>query len=413
MPSIWRYFFPKPTLRETLPRLPKAFASDTTPHGDPPPELEPELRLMVMAGAARTKHDAYRLRLAHPDKTYRDIIKVEKAKQRRARRKTRTQRFWERVRRVVVGLILLGVLWPVAAAEAQAPVGRVRVRGQWVNVRAAPSTDAKVLGRLNRGKVVNHYGLSDDGQWYKLQCPKSECWITAQANLVELVGGQTVAAAVAPSGVDVVLADYALDPAVPVPGEPYRILITLANNGKTDAGIFSIGTVLPSGQFVWANVAQIAAGGRGSLAILSPGDQTTGRKTVQLSIDLEGQLAESNTAKLNNIVPLTYFVDAPYIAQSRLRIEPHTNADLHGGSPDFAWDGRTLTVVGSGQVAALKVNMTDIHRDMLTGELVAGSAVSGLKAGDLVGFVLSEGYRGWLRVASVDGALEVDFYVYG
>jgi hypothetical protein len=413
MPSIWRYFFPKPTLRETLPRLPKAYASDKSAWGDPPPEMESELRLMVMAGAARTKHDAYRLRLAHPDKGYREIIKLEKAKQRRIRRKTRTQRFWERVRRVIGCLILLALLSPVVVADAQAAAGRVRVRGQWVNVRAAPSTDAAILGRLNRGKVVNHYGLSDDGQWYKLQCPKSECWVTAQPNLVEPLGGQTVAAAAVPAGVDVRLADYAIDPATPAPGQPFRILITLANTGKTDAGVFSIGTALPSGQFVWASVAQIAAGGRGTLAIQNPGEGDTGRKTITLSIDLDGQLAETKAARLNNLAEITYFIDAPYIAQSRLRIDPHTNADLHGGLPDFAWDGRSLTVVGAGRLAVLNVNMTDIHRDWLDDKTLTAQSVDGLKQGDLVGFWLSEGYRGWFRVVSASGPLEVDFYIYG
>lgn len=94
---IFRYFFPKRRVRQRLPLPPLHYSSAHSPWGDPPPELDADIRRLMWQGLAATRQDGYRLLRKHQGKTLREIIRLE----RRSRYvHPRLQRAWRRFKRI-------------------------------------------------------------------------------------------------------------------------------------------------------------------------------------------------------------------------------------------------------------------------------------------------------------------------
>ncbi len=74
--------------------------------------------------------------------------------------------FW----RVVVMLVLVPVL-----LGAQQPVERMRVKGDGVNLRVAPSIDSSIVRSLPKGSLANV--IAREGVWAKVQTPSATGWV--------------------------------------------------------------------------------------------------------------------------------------------------------------------------------------------------------------------------------------------
>jgi hypothetical protein len=111
---------------------------------------------------------------------------------------------------------------------------------------------------------------------------------------------------------------------------------------------------------------------------------------------------------------VTYRIDRPYLAQSSIRLEPFTNIDLHGGTPDLALDLAGLSALNGAQLALLTdLALPDVHYDLLAQVKGAAVATDKLLPGALIGLRTAEGRRGLLRVAAYDGrVLEVQYFIY-
>ncbi|MCC6975534.1 MAG: hypothetical protein IT322_16125 [Anaerolineae bacterium] len=94
---IFRYFFPKRRVRQRLPLSPLHYSSAHSPWGDPPPELEADIRRLMWQGLAATRQDGYRLLKKHPGKTLREIIRLERRRRYAMPRLRRAWRRWKKV----------------------------------------------------------------------------------------------------------------------------------------------------------------------------------------------------------------------------------------------------------------------------------------------------------------------------
>jgi uncharacterized protein YraI len=71
-----------------------------------------------------------------------------------------------------------------------------------LNVRTGPGTNYPVVGAFGAGQTATIVGKSQDGSWWKIQCPAgtgSECWASAQPQYATAVNVEGVLVAAAPS----------------------------------------------------------------------------------------------------------------------------------------------------------------------------------------------------------------------
>lgn len=70
-----------------------------------------------------------------------------------------------------------------------------------LNVRTGPGTNYPVVGAFSAGQVATIVGKSQDGNWWKVQCPAgvgNECWASARPQYTSSVGAEGVQVAAAP-----------------------------------------------------------------------------------------------------------------------------------------------------------------------------------------------------------------------
>lgn len=318
---------------------------------------------------------------------------------------------------IIVALVAALALPGVASAQ---DMPLAEVMAIQLNVRAGPSAEADVLGQLARGGRLYLSGVSADGGWYFFRFWDADAWVAAP--FVRIVEGEASTLPVVrlePSapimplalGPVVRVAATVLDPAIPRPGQPFRVALTLKNEGDTDAGVFSVASVLNSGFFAFATVQRLGAGASGTVTLAIPGEESTGHFDSTLIVDVERQLV---MPEQDRIATLAYSIDQPYIAQSETRIEPFVNVDLHGGQADLAFNESQLVALGGAHVQLLAdVAISDLHFDMLKD--VSGDAIpsGALQPGAIIGLHTAEGRRGWLRIVERTGdALRLQYAVY-
>lgn len=70
-----------------------------------------------------------------------------------------------------------------------------------LNVRTGPGTNYPVVGAFNAGQTATIIGKSQDGNWWKIQCPVgagNECWAAARSEYSSSTGAEGVLVAAAP-----------------------------------------------------------------------------------------------------------------------------------------------------------------------------------------------------------------------
>jgi hypothetical protein len=324
------------------------------------------------------------------------------------------------MRRFIVVILICVLALPTGGLFAQGQRPLATVRALAVNVRSGPGAQYPAIGQLKQGARFWVTAVTPDFGWLFFSYWGKDAYVTAQPGLVTVdvdlaqLPGATVADSVPPAstGAAIALSDYVVSPVVPAPGEPFEISLTLKNTGSTDAGLFSVAASFsPSNTFAWATVGKLGAGESGTVVLRDTGEQATGRFTIQVALDVENRLGD---VVKDSLPEVTYRIDRPYIAQSSIKLEPFTNVDLHGGTPDLALDLAGLSALNGAQLVLLTdLALPDVHYDLLAQVKGAAVAADKLLPGALIGLKTAEGRRGLLRVAAYDGrVLEVQYFIY-
>ena len=405
-----RYFFPKRPIRERLPLPTKRLARQDEAAQDVQAELRNACRLLVAAGVARSLADAQRLLGKYPSLTYRQIIRRE----RRKRRNQRLRTFLRRLKKFLIGAVLIAALIMPSAARAQddSPIGTARVIAQALNVRSEPSAASAKLGTLRRGKTVKVYEVletPDNGTWLRLQCRAQPCWINGSPKYVQLRLAEPTAIAnrVVQPLPDVTLSSWTINPAVPRPEQPFTVTLIIANRGKADAAPFAIGANAAE-QFAMAYVNGLGAESQGTVVMQFVAPANTGAHEVNIALDIESAIEERD--KRDNLIRIVYRVDAP-LRNGALKVTPYANVDLDGDSlADLSWNGVTLDAINDAQIQAFDGKLTDIHADFLDG--VNGSFFEPSE-GAIALVRTASGDAAWIRIAKLVPLLELQYGVYG
>ena len=405
-----RYFFPKRPIRERLPLPTKRLARRDEAAQDVQADIRNACRLLVAAGVARSLTDAQRLLGKYPSLTYRQIIRRE----RRRRRNQRLRTFLRRLKKFLIGAVLIAALIMPSAARAQddSPIGTARVIAQALNVRSEPSAASAKLGVLRRGATVKVYETTqadDGGTWLRLQCRAQPCWINGSPKYVQLRLAEPTAIAnrVVQPLPDVTLSSWTINPAVPRPEQPFTVTLIIANRGKADAAPFAIGANAAE-QFAMAYVNGLGAESQGTVVMQFVAPANTGAHEVNIALDIESAIEERD--KRDNLVRIAYRVDAP-LRNGALKVTPYANVDLDGDSlADLSWNGVTLDAINGAQIQAFDGKLTDIHADFLDG--VNGSFFEPSE-GAIALVRTASGDAAWIRIAKLVPLLELQYGVYG
>jgi len=210
---------------------------------------------------------------------------------------------------------------------------------------------------------------------------------------------------------DIRLKGYTVDPPTPRPGQPFAILASLENRGKSDAGLFRVAATFPSGFFALVPVAHLASGEAGMVRITAPGELATGKHTMQVVIDVDRQIPQP---KADRMPEVSFWVDRAYVAQSSIRLPAFSNVDLFGGKADLAFDGQSLQPMPGGSLTPLAstLKLGDLHYDLVANALAA-ELPARLKADQLFAVRTVEGYAGIVRINRwSDGDLLIDYFIY-
>jgi len=314
---------------------------------------------------------------------------------------------------VIIALCVLSLLIVPAPVSAQGKL-LATVQAKLLPVRSGPDDASPMIGLLKAGNKLVISAITKDAKWLFFSYWGKDAYISAApadvALNVERSKIPVLQSVSQTNGPSIAVSDYSIDPAVPAPGQPFAIRLTLKNTSILDAGIFSVATTFPSGAFDWQTVGKLPAGESGQVALTDPGEQSTGRFTVRVALDVESQLGPADKSKVKEI---SVRVDRPYIAQGTVKISVFTTIDLHGGTSDLALDTSGLQALNGAQIALLNIQLPDVHFDMLANVKGSSVAFNALEPGAIIGIITSEGRSGVLRVESFDKQiLNVQYLIY-
>jgi len=309
------------------------------------------------------------------------------------------------VRRFILLLLALlaALLLILQPAGAQAPV-TVTVVSASLKVRAAPSSEAEQLGLLQRGAKVVISGVSADGYWLHFSFWGAEAWIGSAPELVT-VEGEVDALPVmdTPSSASPRLVDFSLHPAVPVPGESFRLKLMLSSREPTAP--FVVAGALEESFFLLP-VQFLAGAGTHQIETEVVAPKQTGWFELHLALDVENALGKGKEETLK------VFVDYPRTLKGRLRLEAFTNYNPDEGAADVSWDGDSLKALNEAKLGVMPVPLSEAHYDAVLAERDSVPRRE-LKEKGLMSLWTNEGRRALLWVRALEGnALVLEVFLY-
>jgi len=310
---------------------------------------------------------------------------------------------------------------PAATATPEGVYGTVT--SFRLNVRTGPGTNYDVLGQLSQGDTVFPVGANLDFTWMVIPFRGTTGWVAAylldlNGNLSDLPiivppPSPTPAATSTPSPApfaDLVVTAAAIDPLVPLTGQPFNVRATVFNLGNVASVETALAATFIPGDVYVSSVIPPLAPGQSTEVVLSPTVDATGTYTVQLVIDLNNLVNEGPAGEANNLYPVTYSLDHAVLATGMQALVPVQEHDLIGsGTSDLRWDGAALEALnGAGLGVMAGLNWETVHYGQLVG-LGGASILTSIPRGSLpAGTVLvvitaPESYLGVLRIDGYDG----------
>lgn len=406
MRKLLRYLLPPLTNREKIPLAPRVYKARHSIYGEPNPAQEHDIAMLIGHSTARDRLHAARLLRENPNLTTQQIIRQYK---RQRRRESRLSKAWRRLKALWI-ILLIPLIIP-QQAQAQAAI-TATIRAIELNVRSGPDLESEILGTVKRGSVIEVSGVDRAKNWLFFRYWGKEAWIRNNPAFLTLSGPISALPIVTVreelyTGPAVSLARYSVAPAVPQPGEAFSLALDLTNSGAA-AGPFSIAGYAPGG-FFYTQVRNLDARETREIVLSAQAGPNTGRFEIPVILDVDNQL--SPEVRKDQRATVTIHVDRAFTAQARISIARFSAVDLHGGRVDLEFsDG--LKALNGARLGLLATDRAGVHYDLLGG--IAGETISAsdLRPGALIGFVLSEGRRGFLEIISLGGTLDIEYFVY-
>lgn len=312
----------------------------------------------------------------------------------------------------------------------------VTVVSATVNVRSGPGTIYPKIGDLKKGEQVQVVGASVDFAWFVINFRQTVGWISSGPQFVKVFGDiRTLPIVQAPPTptplptpttppfADLVVVSATMSPTVPPPGTPFTLIVVIKNQGFSDSGSFGMGITFQPGNVQITAVIQNLPAGQQATVNLTAGSGVpgTGNFSEAVVLDLNNQVNEGPNGKANNIFPVNYKIDKPYIATGSITAQVGDNIDFYGGQPDFQWDGTHLNPLGGTLWQVYPgMQLAQFHYDFLASGMVGGQLDKvALPVGSFFGVQTATGdsggaHRAVIRVAALTsgGPITLEYYVY-
>jgi hypothetical protein len=299
---------------------------------------------------------------------------------------------WKLARLLWCCSVLL-LLLPIPPVLAQAPQSiRVRVIAAQLNVRAAPSAVAPVLGILRRGALIDASGVSEDKAWLYFLYWGKPAWLSAA--YVEPVNNEPVKDSA------VKLLQYNIEPSVPAPGQDFVVNLTIQS--ERDLAAFKVAA--SCADFALLYVPRLAANVAQVQALHCPGETATGPHKAEVILDTERSVSSGTNATVS------YWIDRPY-TQVKLSWPAFSDLNLDGDAYDIAYDGANIQGLNGTRLWPLPdIDLSTIHYDMLVPAL---QTYTEAPPNGVLGLSTASGSRGALQIyESQLDSLRIEFRVY-
>jgi ABC-type branched-subunit amino acid transport system substrate-binding protein len=170
---------------------------------------------------------------------------------------------------------------PTASPTPQGVVGTMK---NTVNVRTGPGENYQSFGQLKQNEQHQLIGASADFKWYVINFRQQQGWLSA--SLVTVFGDVRSLPVIAPPPTpipsatalptaippatatpipaplaDLVMVSAAMNPSAPQSGQPFSLVVTIRNQGNSNAGTFAVAaSFLPGEVYSAATINDLAAG---------------------------------------------------------------------------------------------------------------------------------------------------------
>lgn len=316
-------------------------------------------------------------------------------------------------------MALVGTPQPVPTNTPEGVVARIISRVQ--NVRTGPSTNYDVIGQLQQDEVVQVVGANVDFSWLVIEFRGRQGWIANLQNLNEVSGDLSTVPLVEPppsptpppvtivptpipvSPPDIVIRAASVNPNPIRPNQRYVINVTVANEGGSNAGAFSVAATLPpDNEFVSANIGGLAAGQNITVSLEGDDLEDTGSYSAVIVADLNNQVQEGAGENNNGVFTFSYTIAEQFEDEGEVEVE---DGDSYRIASDlrFAWDGADIEGRDDATVGIITgTDFDDVEADQVSASLANAAAVT-VSEGDVVGLRSEDGdQKAVLRVEDIE-----------
>jgi hypothetical protein len=201
-----------------------------------------------------------------------------------------------------------------------------------VNVRTGPGENYQSFGQLKQNEQHQLIGASADFKWYVINFRQQQGWLSA--SLVTVFGDVRTLPVIAPPPTpipsatafptaippatataipaplaDLVMVSAAMNPSSPQSGQPFSLVVTIRNQGNSNAGTFAVAaSFLPGEVYSAATINDLAAGAQTTInlngTVIGSGDFT-----IAIVMDLNNQVDEGPAGEANNKPQFSYHVN--------------------------------------------------------------------------------------------------------
>jgi len=297
------------------------------------------------------------------------------------------------------------------------------------NVRTGPGLEYDILGQLQEGETVEVIGATLDFTWVAINFRGQTGWLSR--GILDLIGDTDTVPVLTPPpsptppplpptvtpqpNPDIVI--VSASPQRLTIGSPFNVLVTVRNQGASNAGAFAIAASFEPGNIYTAqNIAGLAAGSQVDIALSGVLAGPTGPYNVTIVADLNNQVNEG-AGEGNNMAFLhSYIADDPLLTTftpvGTITLNDLGVATLDGTTDDIQWGGGGIVPLGSTRIGVLSgfANLDAVHHDAIAAASLANAPLSNVTAGMLIGIQTDGGSKyGVLQVISAQNGGPITF----
>jgi branched-chain amino acid transport system substrate-binding protein len=297
------------------------------------------------------------------------------------------------------------------------------------NVRTGPGLEYEILGQLQEGDVVEVVGATLDFTWVAINFRGQTGWLSR--GILDLVGDTDTVPVITPPPTPTPLPlpptataqpnpDIVVVAATPqrlIIGSSFNVLVTIRNQGSSNAGPFAVAaTFEPGSAYSAQNVAGLAAGSQMDLTFTGTLTGVTGPYNVTIVADLNNQVNEGAGEANNSSFLFSYIADAPlntnFTPIGAITLNETGVATLDGGSDDIQWGGGGIVPLGGTEIGILNgfSSLDAVHRDAIAAASLVNAPLTNITAGMLIGIQADgSGKHGVLQVISATPGGQITF----